>query len=209
MTYACAITDSPSCNSRCRCDGTALTLVRVESPGATRSSFTVVRRNNPKTVALTGTWNFDAMSVDGRTLYLTESVGQGRYWVRAVDVATGRAGEPIVTKSITPTRVEVEEGPMQGLPMDRLVAPGRTVFTLYSGPSYPFVQALDLSNGGALCYELKGIAGGSASRLRLRFGPAIGSVEVRDGSATVARISTPASPHGPAVTIGGEPNASR
>jgi hypothetical protein len=93
---------------------------------------------------------------------------------------------------------------MEGLPMDRLVtADGRTVFTLYAVPSYPFVHALDLAGGGALCYELKGIAPALASRLRLRFGSVSGSLEVRDGSATVARISTPSSPYGPAVRIGG------
>ena len=137
-------------------------------------------------------------------MFLTESIGNGRYWVRSVDVATGRAGDPIVTKSITPTSVEVDEGPMEGLPMDRVVtADGVTVFTLYDGPAFPFVHALNVANGGALCYELTGGPEGPVVRLRLRLGTANGSVDIRDGSRTVAQIWTPSSLYGPSVRIAG------
>ena len=198
-------------------DGTALALVPATKGRTDVSRFLVVRRDatktvtaKAKTVSLKGEWNFDALSVDGRTLYLTESVGRGRYWVRAVDVATSRAGDPIVTKSITPTSVEVEDGPMAGRPMDRVVTTdGRTVFTLYAGPSYPFVHALDVANGGALCYELIGIPVATTPRLRLRFGQVAGSVDVRNGAATIAQIWTPSSLYGPSVRIGGTANAPR
>ena len=80
--------------------------------GAAPSRFGVARRNAFKTVVLRGVWSFDALSVDGHTPFRTESIGKGRYWVRSVDVATGRTGDPIVTKSITPTSGEVDEGPM-------------------------------------------------------------------------------------------------
>lgn len=80
--------------------------------GGAPSRFGVARRIAFKTVVLRGVWSFDALSVDGRTPFRTESIGKGRYWVRSVDVATGRTGDPIVTKSITPTSGEVDEGPM-------------------------------------------------------------------------------------------------
>lgn len=79
--------------------------------GAAPSRFGVARRNAFKTVVLRGVWSFDALSVDGHTPFRTESIGKGRYWVLSV-VATGRTGDPIVTKSITPTSGEVDEGPM-------------------------------------------------------------------------------------------------
>ena len=189
-------------------DGSSLALVQPQTAGAVSSRFAVVTRKGLKTVVLRGVWSFDALSVDGRTLFLTESVGEGRYWVRAVNVATGRAGSPIVTKSITPTRVEVDDGPMEGLPMDRVVtSDGVTVFTLYDGPSYPFVHALDVASGGALCYELIGLSNLPVARLRLRFGSSSGSVDVRDGSATVAQIWVPSSLYGPSVRIAGTANA--
>ena len=189
-------------------DGSTLALAQpvVTSDGSSR--FKVVTRTDSKTVALPGVWSFDALSVDGRRMFLTESVGNGRYWVRSVDVATGNAGGPIVTKSITPTSVEVDEGPMEGLPMDRVVTTdGVTVFTLYDGPSFPFVHALNVANGGALCYELTGGPDVPVAQLRLRLGSASGSVDIRDGSETVAQIWTPSSLYGPSVRIAGTANA--
>ena len=191
-------------------DGSSLALVQAQGAGAFSSRFAVVTRSGLKTVVLRGVWSFDALSVDGRTLFLTESVGEGKYWVRAVNVATGRVGNPIVTKSITPTSVEVDDGPMEGLPMDRVVtSDGVTVFTLYDGPSFPFIHALDVATGGALCYELIGLSSLPVPRLRLRFGSSSGSVDVRDGSATVAQIWVPSSLYGPSVRIAGTAHAPR
>lgn len=189
-------------------DGSTLALAEPVAANASSSRFTVVTRTDAKTVVLPGVWSFDALSTDGRRMFLTESVGNGRYWVRSVDVASGRVGDPIVTKSITPTSIEVDEGPMEGLPMDRVVtADGVTVFTLYDGPSFPFVHALNVANGGALCYELTGGPEGPVARLRLRLGTARGSVDIRDGSKTVAQIWTPSSLYGPSVRIAGTANA--
>ena len=191
-------------------DGSTLALAQPVAASRASARFIVVTRTDAKTVVLPGVWSFDALSVDGRMMFLTESVGNGRYWVRSVDVATGRVGDPVVTKSITPTSVEVDEGPMEGLPMDRVVtADGVTVFTLYDGPSFPFVHALNVANGGALCYELTGGPGVVVARLRLRLGTASGSVDVRDGSKTVAQIWTPSSLYGPSVRIAGTANAPR
>lgn len=95
--------------------------------------------------------------------------------------------------------------------MDRVVtADGVTVFTLYDGPAFPFVHALNVASGGALCYELIGIRNVPVSRLRLRLESATGSViNVRDGSQTVAQIWTPSSLYGPSVRIAGTVNAPR
>ena len=189
-------------------DGSTLAVVQPVADGADWSRFAVVRRTTVKTVVLRGVWGFDALSVDGRTMFLTESLGNRKYWVRSVDVASGRAGEPIVAKSITPSSIELDEGPMEGLPMDRVVtADGVMVFTLYDGPALPFVHALNVANGGALCYELTGSLQGAVARLRLRLGSTTGSVDVRDGEETVAQIWTPSSLYGPSVRIAGTANA--
>ena len=189
-------------------DGSTLAVVQPVTENADWSRFAIVRRTTTKIVALRGVWGFDALSVDGRTMFLTESLGNGRYWVRSVDVASSRVGVPIVTKSITPTSVELDEGPMEGLPMDRVVTDdGVTVFTLYDGPTFPFVHALNVANGGALCYELTGSLQGAVARLRLRLGSTAGSVDVRDGEETVAQIWTPLSLYGPSVRIAGTANA--
>ncbi len=191
-------------------DGSALALIQPPIAYAGWTHFAVVTRTIVKRVGLRGRWGFDALSVDGRTMFLTESVGNDRYWVRPIEVATGRVGDPIVTKSITPTSVELDGGPMEGLPMDRLVtADGITVFTLYDGPAFPFIHALNVTNGGALCYELIGSLKGSVTQLRLRLGSEPGSVDVRFDRETVAQIWTPSSLYGPSVRIAGTANAPR
>ena len=84
-----------------------------------------------------------------------------------------------------------------------------TVFTLYDGPSFPFVHALDVASGGALCYELIGLSDLPVARLRLQFGSSSGSVDVLDGSATVAQSWVPSSLYGPSVRIAGTAHAPR
>jgi hypothetical protein len=100
---------------------------------------------------LRGDFSFDALSPDGRTLYLIQHLGTGndifRYLVRAYDLQARR----LLPQAIADKR---QQGwVMRGLPMKRLAsADGRWVYTLYrQDGGYPFVHALDSVNRSAVC----------------------------------------------------------
>lgn len=99
---------------------------------------------------LAGDFSYDALSPDGRTLFLIQHVSQRdltRYVVRAYDLSTGR---------LLPRRIadRTQAGwVMQGYPMARATSSGgRFVYTLYQNPGgYPFVHALDTVTRTAHC----------------------------------------------------------
>ena len=103
--------------------------------------------------ALKGDFAFDAISPDGRRLYLIQHVDptdSQRYVVRAYDLRAGR---------LLPGRVadRTQKGwVMQGYPIARTsTSDGRWVYTLYQNPGgYPFVHALDTVRGVAHCVGL-------------------------------------------------------
>lgn len=189
-------------------DGSAIALAAEPKRIANSwsSTFVVVAKTSMNTVSMPGQWAYDAISPDGATLFLIESVGGGRYWVRSVDAGTGRLGERLVTKTVSfdPATTTVEDGPMEGLALDRLASTdGRTVFTLYDGPSHPFVHALNIAEGWALCYDLPGDLRARAAVLHLRRGPADGTVNVVSEGAIVAQITTSGTRWGPSVRVAG------
>ena len=192
-------------------DGASLVLsaapVRTATSSPTR--FVIVSSEHTYRLELPGQWAFDAVSPDGATVFLTESVGRGQYWVRSVDVATGVIGERLVTKDISYDALTGgSDGPMEGLPLDRLMSPDElTAFTLYDGPSHPFVHALDTAHGGALCYELPAALKPVSTKLSLRQGKQAGLVDVLNGGRVVAQVADPTSVWGPAVRIPGTDRA--
>jgi hypothetical protein len=105
-------------------------------------------------ITLKGMWAFDALSPEGKTLYLIEILstnGPVRYLVRAYDLKLGRLlPGAIADKS--------EPGSMTGYPMSRVAsADGRWAYTLYqrtNGTS--FIHALDTSGRRAVCLDLAG-----------------------------------------------------
>jgi hypothetical protein len=105
------------------------------------------------TVKLRGDFGFDALSPDGRTLYLIEHASQRQllsYRVRAYDLRAGR----LLPQAIADER---QRGwLMNGMPVARATsADGRWVYTLYSsGDNYPFVHALDTRSRSAVCVGL-------------------------------------------------------
>jgi hypothetical protein len=103
------------------------------------------------TVVLRGEFGFDAISPDGRTLYLIHHAHSGdlfRYAVRAYDLRTKRLGGAIVDKR------EPDEA-MRGVPVARTEAPrGVWVYTLYDGMGHPFVHALNAVKREAFCIDL-------------------------------------------------------
>jgi hypothetical protein len=102
---------------------------------------------------LRGNFGYDALSPDGRTLYLIQHVdasNASRYIVRAYDLRT---------HTLRPGRIadRTQKGwTMEGSALTRTTsADGRWVYTLYSNPGgYPFVHALDTVHGVAHCIGL-------------------------------------------------------
>jgi hypothetical protein len=138
-------------------DGRTLVLAdRVppqDSPLRSSSDFQLVDTETLRTrgrVSLEGDFAFDALSPDGRTLYLVEHLrgdDTTRYRVRAYDLrADGLLPQVIADKR--------QQGwVMRGYPLRRAEsADGRWVYTLYrQDGGYPFVHALDAVNRRAVC----------------------------------------------------------
>ena len=106
-------------------------------------------------LTLDGDFSFDALSPDGRTMYLIsypEPRDPTAYEVRAYDLASERLlPEPIVDPN--------ESGEeMAGWPQTRALSPdGRWAYTLYLPADRdhpPFIHALDTERGTAVCIDL-------------------------------------------------------
>ena len=135
-------------------DGRSLVLASPDKVEG-KSRFAVLSTRNLKLrqmITLRGSWSFDALSPDGRTLYLVEYASTGRptYRVRAYDLIRGTLLREAV--------IDPRQGgrAMTGLPVTRAFGPGGVwAYTLYQKPgSFPFVHALDTVRGKALCIEL-------------------------------------------------------
>jgi len=140
-------------------DGRTLVLADVPmSYPHTRSAFSFFSTHPLEYqtgVSLKGDFAFDALSPDGRRLYLIQHVDPGdpsqlRYVVRALDVPTLR---------LLPGRIAdrtQKSWIMRGAAVTRTTSPGgRWVYTLYDDPGgYPFVHALDTVRGVAHCVGL-------------------------------------------------------
>lgn len=137
--------------------GRRLVLASSVYDDQTHSRFVVVdtRTLHPlKTIRLRGAYAFDALSPDGRRLYLLQfpqGVGGGlHYVVRSLNMRTERL-EPgaIVDKTEPDER-------MNGIALNRAWGPDRTwAYTLYSsGESHAFVHALNTRTRTARCIDL-------------------------------------------------------
>jgi hypothetical protein len=135
-------------------DGKTLVLAPAVGPGATRSRFALVDTKTLRVrrfVTLAGSFSYDALSPDGQTVYLIETLGNGAtYRVRAYDLAAGRLLRRVI---VDPH--EADE-PMIGTPATRVTSTdGRWVYTLYVRPEQPpFIHALDARNRAARCIDL-------------------------------------------------------
>lgn len=135
-------------------DGRSLVLASPDKVEG-NSRFAVLSTRNlelRRMITLRGSWSFDALSPDGRKLYLVEYASTGRptYRVRAYDLVRGTLLREAV---IDPRR---GGRAMTGLPVTRAFGPGGVwAYTLYQKPGgFPFVHALDTVRGKALCIEL-------------------------------------------------------
>lgn len=175
-------------------DGRTLVLTqrRFRFPRA-ESSFVVVNTRTLRTtrrLTLTADWSFDAISPDGRYLYLieyTDPRDTSRYAVRLYDLARGRLEpKPIVDPH------EADEA-MRGSPLTRVSSPdGRWEYTLYDGGGKtPFVHALDTVDQTARCIDLDELSlliGGDTSQLRMRLRE--GTLVIDAGGSPLVRIDT-------------------
>ena len=145
-----------------------------------------------RTIALPGAFAFDALSPDGRRLYVTQFPnglnGPIRYVVRSLVLATGRLEPGAIVDKTEP------DEQMVGMPMARAWSrDGATAFTLYNGPeSHAFIHALDTMKCSARCIDLpwQGDAQNGLDRVRMSV-DAAGIVTLsQPGVGVLARVDT-------------------
>lgn len=133
------------------------TIVLVEdgaSLEAPRTRFAVLGgtlTRRAQIIEVPGTFTYDAVSPDGRTIYVIEHLAappEGHYQVRAIDVASGR-----LQKEVVVDKLKIGEQ-MAGWPVDQLRGADSRVLTLYRGSGHPFIHALHTAEGYADCIDL-------------------------------------------------------
>ena len=143
-------------------------------------------------LTLRGDFSFDALSPDGRTMYLVEYISKdyNDYAVREYDLTRGR-----LLKDPVQFSHEVALGEMRGLPMARATSTdGRRAYTLYHGGGRPrdtaFIHILDTVDGISHCIELPDISGREAWTLQLEFPPGARALNVLRGNRLLASMDT-------------------
>ncbi|MFL5954064.1 MAG: hypothetical protein ACJ76I_08150 [Gaiellaceae bacterium] len=175
-------------------DGSLLVLAEPPTYQGLRStSKLAVLATKPlalrNTVALPGEFGFDALSPDGRTLYLIEHKSTSNliaYRVRAYDLRAERLlSRVIVAKGETAT--------MSGYPVARATPKNGTwVYTLYTRQSgATFVHALNTPQRFAVCIDLPWKpAGTNAWQGRLVLSSSSHTLVVQANGRAVAKIDT-------------------
>jgi hypothetical protein len=150
-------------------DGRTLILIspRTRYPRR-RTSFAVVDTRDlelRRVIRLKGDFSFDAISPDGRVMYLIEYDARdvSEYAVRAYDMRAGR----LFRRQVVDPRDPGE--PMTGVPVTRVAdRDGRWAYTLYQSPEHPFVHALDTERRTAVCIDLHDLSQVWGASLELR-----------------------------------------
>jgi hypothetical protein len=133
-------------------DGSSLVLAAPRRFGRRHSDFVVLdaqRLTTQRRIRLSGDLALDAVSPDGRTLYLVEATSRRdvtRFRLRAYDVEAGRLRARAIVDPDAPVDA------LRGAPVARaLSTDGRWAYTLYEGPEsrHPFILALDTVRGRA------------------------------------------------------------
>jgi hypothetical protein len=150
-------------------DGRTLVLIspRTRYPRR-RTTFAVIDARSLRVrghISLKGDFSFDAISPDGRLMYLVQYDPHdfGEYDVRAYDIPARH----LFAKPIVDPREPDEE--MYGVPVTRATsADGRWAYTLYDSKEHPFVHALDTSGRTAACIDLHDVRKAWGATLELR-----------------------------------------
>jgi hypothetical protein len=178
-------------------DGSTIALVEADvAIGAPTTRFAVVEHafgGKPSSVGdadlrlarvveLRGQFAYDALSPDGRILYviqhLDESAG-GHYQVRAVDIPSGTLRPDVIVDKANPDEW------MAGYPIAQIRRTDGVVMTLYDGPEHPFVHALQSAEAWALCIDLPAAAGTERSGWGLTVEPDGRTVYAANGDAGI------------------------
>jgi hypothetical protein len=173
-------------------DGGTLVLARPTRsypPTSTRLAVLDARRLLVRRdIALPGFFTVDAISPDGRWLYLIQYAGDNvlDYRVRALDTRTGRFAAGDV---VDPRKPDEQMG---GLPMTRVMSrDGRWAYTLYGGGEETFIHALDTVGRTAACIDLDMLPSNSdLSGVRLNVSADGQRIRVRDRGSLVATVDT-------------------
>jgi hypothetical protein len=141
----------------------------------------LVRRH----ITLPGFFTVDAISPDGRWLYLIQ-YGDSvlDYRVRALDTRSGRLARGDI---VDPRKPDEQMG---GLPMTRAMSrDGRWVYTLYGGGRETFIHALDTVGRTAACIDLEMLpAESDMSGVRLSVSGDGRRIDVQDRGRLVAMV---------------------
>src|SRR5712691_819722 len=141
----------------------ALTSQGRAAGGAITTSFLVgssALSDSFKTIHVNGDFVFDALSNDGKSLYLIQKMTDpNHYQVRLYDVAAGALmPQPVVDKR------EPNE-PMNGIRGDSAAdSTGNYVYTVYIRDGGPFIHALPLDQPIAWCVDLPSTAANDIER---------------------------------------------
>jgi hypothetical protein len=185
---AVALDGSPSGISA---DGRRLVLIRAREAfpqPITRLAIIDTRRLRvSRYLRLDGDFSFDAVSPNGRLVYLIQYVAPSdptRYAVRVYDTVRGRLiPGPIIDPH------EPDEA-MRGFPLTRTTsADGRWAYTLYDGAGkHPFIHALDTSGRSARCIDLDSVTLRDLGMPRLRLDRGGSRLVLGNGPAPVAFV---------------------
>jgi hypothetical protein len=136
-------------------DGSTLVLVETDAAkDAAHTRFAVVPTNGgqkPKVIDLKGHFEYDAISADGRLVYVLEHFADGdpaRYDVRQLDVRTGRLAEGRVVDKRNIDEV------MAGYAVTQVAGPQGWYYTVYRRNDGAFIHALSTADGVAFCIDL-------------------------------------------------------
>jgi hypothetical protein len=138
-------------NTGLSADGGTLVLAGpVDFKRTTLRVFDARKLHSRDRISLPGMVTVDAISPDGRWLYLVDYKNGNvvQYDVRAYDLERGR----MLSKPIVDPREPEEK--LQGIPVTRVSSEdGRWAYTLYTGED-PFIHALDTEGRTAVCIDL-------------------------------------------------------
>ena len=177
-------------------DGRTLVLIRPRAGFPRRSTtfaiFSTGRRLSwRRTISLRGDFSYDALSRDGRSLFLINYLSASdptKYRVRVYDLARDR----LAPKPIVDPREEPDE--MNGFPLSRVMSRDRRwAYTLYQGgDGKPFIHALDTRDRKAVCIDLDdpALAGANPYNLRLLAAARGTRLDVRRRGALLATVDT-------------------
>jgi hypothetical protein len=174
-------------------DGRTLILEALRGGGWVHATRLLVLDTKPmrvvKTILLQGWSTVDAISPQGRWLYLLHYPSPNnltRYEVLAYDLERNR----LIARPIVDPRDRGEA--MTGIALSRVMSPGgRWAYTLYFRPSgVPFVHALDTAGLRAVCVDLPSLRGLGFGAAKLVLGSGARTLLVSADGAVRAAINT-------------------